>query len=62
MSNWKPFASNALETFNPVNDIEDPAAREEARRKMRFNMFKATLALQKQVVIKPKYIDAKVTA
>ena len=62
MSNWKSFASNALETFNPVNDIEDPAAREEARRKMRFNMFKTSLALQKQVVIKPKYIDAKVTA
>lgn len=59
MSKWKTIGTNALESFNPVNDIEDKKERDEARRKARFRMFKITHALQKQVLIKPKYIEVK---
>lgn len=59
MSKWKTIGTNALESFNPVNDIEDKKERDEARRKARFCMFKITHALQKQVLIKPKYIEVK---
>lgn len=61
MSNWKNYATNALESFNPLNDIEDKSSREEAKRKERFRVFKITHALRKQVVIKPKFIDVKAT-
>ena len=58
---WKEIGTNALESFNPVNDIEDKKERDEARRKARFRMFQMTHALQKQALIKPKYIEAKST-
>lgn len=60
MSNWKMIGTNALESFNFINSIENPKERTEARRKERFRMFQITHALRKQVVIKPKFIDAKV--
>ena len=59
MSNWKNYATNALESFNPLNDIEDKPSREEAKRKERFRVFKITHALRKQAIIKPKFIDTK---
>lgn len=59
MSKWKTVGTNALESFNPINDIEDKKKRDEARRKARFRMFQITHALQKQVLIKPKYIEVK---
>ena len=45
MSKWKTIGTNALESFNPVNDIEDRKEREEARREARFRMFQTTHAL-----------------
>lgn len=59
MSKWKTVGTNALESFNPVNNIEDKKEREEARREARFRMFQTTHALRKQVIIKPKYIEVK---
>lgn len=59
MSKWKMIGTNALESFNPVNDIENKKERDEARRKARFRMFQTTHALRKQVLIKPKYIEVK---
>lgn len=61
MSNWKAVGTNALESFNFINSIENPKERAEARRKERFRMFKMTHAFRKQVVIKPKFIDVKAT-
>ncbi len=57
MAKWDYFTTNALEAFNPINSIEDYHQRQEAKRRKRFQMFKTTLALQKQVLIKPKYIE-----
>ena len=59
MSKWKMIGTNALESFNPVNDIESKKERDEARRKARFRMFQITHALRKQILIKPKYIEVK---
>ena len=59
MSKWKTIGTNALESFNPVNNIEDKKERDEARRKARFRMFRITHALRKQILIKPKYIEVK---
>lgn len=59
MSKWKLIGTNALESFNPINDIIDPKNRKEAWRKERFRMFRLTHALRKQVLIKPKYIEVK---
>lgn len=61
MSDWKMYATNALESFNPINNIDNIKEREEARRKKRFNMFKITHALQKQTLIKPKFVEVKGT-
>lgn len=59
MSKWKTIGTNALEFFDPINDIEDKKERNEARRKARFRMFQITHALRKQILIKPKYIEVK---
>ena len=59
MSKWKIIGTNALESFNPVNDIENKKERDEARRKARFRTFQITHALRKQILIKPKYIEVK---
>ena len=59
MSKWKMIGTNALESFNPVNDIENKKERDEARRKARFRTFQITHVLRKQILIKPKYIEVK---
>lgn len=59
MSKWKTIGTNALESFDPINNIEDKKERDEARRKARFRMFQITHALRKQILIKPKYIEVK---
>lgn len=58
MAKWGYFTTNALEAFNPINSIEDYSKRQEAKRRRRFQMFKTTHALQKQILIKPKYVEA----
>lgn len=50
-------ATNALESFNPINNIKDPKKRKEAKRQYRFKMFQLTHTLRKQAVIKPKFIE-----
>jgi len=56
---WKEVGTNALESFNPVNNIENLKERKEAKRKENFRVFKLTHALRKQVLIKPKFIESK---